>query len=78
MLRYRVNGLFINRWDDSRHVLLQHCVANFKSVTGFDLPRSASEQSRLPVRISCGGRSGSSAWSMYDWVCAKMPDVIWS
>jgi hypothetical protein len=44
MSRYRVDGLFINRWDGSGMCYCQHCVVNFKDATGFDLPRSTIEQ----------------------------------
>ena len=45
MSRYKVDGLFINRWDGSGMCYCQHCVANFKDATGFDLPRSTGQQS---------------------------------
>ena len=45
MSRYNVDGLFINRWDGSGMCYCPHCVANFKNATGFDLPRSAGQQS---------------------------------
>jgi putative glycosyl hydrolase-like family 6 (GHL6) protein/glycosyl hydrolase family 42 (putative beta-galactosidase) len=42
--RYRPDGIFLNRWDGSGECYCQHCVANFKAATGFDLPRGASAQ----------------------------------
>lgn len=36
---YRPDGIFINRWDGSGQCYCQHCRENFKSATGFDLPR---------------------------------------
>jgi hypothetical protein len=42
MSRYRPDGLFLNRWDGSGDCYCQHCVVNFKTATGFDLPRVAS------------------------------------
>jgi hypothetical protein len=44
MSRYRPDGLFLNRWDGSGDCYCQHCVANFKAATGFNLPRVASVQ----------------------------------
>jgi hypothetical protein len=39
MARYNVDGIFVNRWDGSGDCYCQHCRKNFKSATGFDLPR---------------------------------------
>ena len=44
MARYRPDGIFLNRWDGSGDCYCAHCAANFKSATGFDLPRTASMQ----------------------------------
>jgi len=44
MSRYHPDGIFLNRWDGSGDCYCQHCVANFKAATGFDLPRLASMQ----------------------------------
>jgi hypothetical protein len=38
MSRYHVDGIFINRWDGSGMCYCQHCRANFKQASGFDLP----------------------------------------
>jgi Hypothetical glycosyl hydrolase 6/Beta-galactosidase trimerisation domain len=48
MTRYRPDGIFLNRWDGSGQCYCQHCAANFKAATGFDLPRGANAQD--PVR----------------------------
>lgn len=40
MTRYRVDGIFINRWDGAGLCHCQHCRANFLAATGLDLPRS--------------------------------------
>jgi len=48
MNRYRPDGIFLNRWDGSGECYCQHCIANFKAATGFDLPRTTSAQD--PVR----------------------------
>ncbi len=44
MTRYRVDGIFINRWDGSGMCYCEHCVTNFKDATGFDLPRADNPQ----------------------------------
>ena len=44
MTRYRVGGIFLNRWDGSGDCYCVHCQENFKTATGFDLPRTASMQ----------------------------------
>ena len=38
MARYRVDGIFINRWDGSGMCYCEHCRANFKEASGLDLP----------------------------------------
>jgi hypothetical protein len=40
MADYRVDGIFINRWDGSGQCYCEHCQTNFKAATGFDLPRT--------------------------------------
>jgi hypothetical protein len=44
MSQYRVDGIFINRWDGSGQCYCEHCRVNFKTASGFDLPRSNSPQ----------------------------------
>jgi hypothetical protein len=44
MSRYRVDGIFINRWDGSGMCYCEHCVKNFKDATGFELPRTNNPQ----------------------------------
>jgi hypothetical protein len=44
MTRYRVDGIFINRWDGSGMCYCEHCQANFKAASGLDLPRSSNPQ----------------------------------
>jgi hypothetical protein len=39
MSRYHVDGIFMNRWDGSGDCYCVHCQQNFKSATGYDLPR---------------------------------------
>jgi Hypothetical glycosyl hydrolase 6/Beta-galactosidase trimerisation domain len=40
MTRYRVDGIFINRWDGSGPCYCEHCRRQFKAATGLDLPRT--------------------------------------
>ena len=39
MERYRVDGLFVNRWDGSGTCYCEHCRSGFRAATGRDLPR---------------------------------------
>jgi hypothetical protein len=48
MSRYRVDGIFINRWDGSGQCYCEHCRKNFKESSGFDLPQGGSP--RDPAR----------------------------
>ena len=40
MSRYKVDGIFINRWDGSGMCFCEHCRTNFHEATGFELPRT--------------------------------------
>ncbi len=40
MSRYRVDGIFVNRWDGSGTCYCEHCRRNFADATGRELPRS--------------------------------------
>src|SRR5262245_54182989 len=44
MSRYRVDGIFSNRWDGSGMCYCEHCQKNFKAATGLDLPRATNPQ----------------------------------
>jgi hypothetical protein len=44
MRDYRVDGIFINRWNGSGMCYCEHCRANFKTATGHDLPRTSNPQ----------------------------------
>ena len=48
MERYRIDGIFINRWDGSGMCYCEHCRSNFKQATGFDLPHT--DDPRDPTR----------------------------
>jgi hypothetical protein len=39
MSRYRVDGVFINRWDGAGMCYCEHCRANFRGATGLELPQ---------------------------------------
>ncbi|HYV30980.1 MAG TPA: twin-arginine translocation signal domain-containing protein, partial [Candidatus Binatia bacterium] len=44
MSRYRVDGIFINRWDGSGMCYCEHCQRNFKDAMGHELPRTNDAQ----------------------------------
>jgi hypothetical protein len=44
MTRYRVDGLFINRWDGSGTCYCEHCRKNFRASSGQELPRTNDAQ----------------------------------
>jgi hypothetical protein len=44
MTRYRVDGIFINRWSGSGMCYCEHCQRNFKAATGCELPRTDDPQ----------------------------------
>jgi hypothetical protein len=53
MSRYRVDAIFINRWDGSGTCYCEHCRRNFKSASGLDLPRTddRGDPARLPYLV---------------------------
>jgi hypothetical protein len=44
MSRYKVDGIFINRWDGSGACYCEHCARNFRAATGHELPRNSDPQ----------------------------------
>ncbi|MSU65512.1 MAG: twin-arginine translocation signal domain-containing protein [Opitutus sp.] len=40
MSMYRIDGIFINRWDGSGQCYCEHCRKNFHDASGHDLPRT--------------------------------------
>ncbi|MHC1763695.1 MAG: alpha-amylase family protein [Verrucomicrobiia bacterium] len=48
MSRYRVDAIFINRWDGSGMCYCEHCRQNFRQASGLDLPRT--NDPRNPAR----------------------------
>lgn len=44
MSRYRVDAIFINRWDGSAMCYCEHCRTNFRQASGHDLPGTSSPQ----------------------------------
>ena len=42
--RYKVDGVFINRWDGSGMCYCEHCRKNFREAAGLDLPRTTNPQ----------------------------------
>ncbi len=41
MSRYRVDAIFINRWDGSGMCYCEHCRTNFRGASGHELPRTS-------------------------------------
>lgn len=48
MARYRMDAIFINRWDGSGMCYCEHCRNNFRAASGHELPRTNDPQD--PVR----------------------------
>ncbi len=44
MSRYRVDGIFINRWSGSGMCYCEHCRKSFREATGHELPRTSDPQ----------------------------------
>jgi len=44
MSRYRVDGIFINRWDGSGMCFCEHCRRNFREASGHELPHTGNPQ----------------------------------
>lgn len=44
MTAYKVDGIFINRWDGSGMCYCEHCRNNFRAASGRDLPRTNNPQ----------------------------------
>src|SRR5881394_3780138 len=44
MSRYKIDGIFINRWDGFGMCYCEHCLKNFQAATGHDLPRISDPQ----------------------------------
>ena len=44
MSRYRVDAIFINRWDGSGMCYCEHCRKNFREASGLELPRTSDPQ----------------------------------
>ncbi|HSD65695.1 MAG TPA: beta-galactosidase trimerization domain-containing protein, partial [Vicinamibacteria bacterium] len=48
--RYRVDGLFINRWEGSGTCYCEHCRSGFRAATGNDLPRDPGDPAQRDYR----------------------------
>jgi len=44
MSRYKVDAIFINRWDGSGMCYCEHCRKNFRTASGHELPRTTDSQ----------------------------------
>jgi hypothetical protein len=58
MSRYRVDGIFSNRWAGSGMCYCEHCQRNFKVAHGTELPRTSDRKTRPGATISSGNSSG--------------------
>jgi hypothetical protein len=45
--RYKVDGVFANRWAGQGDCYCVHCQSNFKAATGFDLPRGSGDPDQI-------------------------------
>ena len=60
MSRYRVDGIFINRWDGSGMCYCEHCRTNFHAASGHELPARRRPRGPGSAPTSSGASSGSS------------------
>jgi hypothetical protein len=63
--RYRVDGIFINRWTGSGMCYCEHCQANFLAATGHDLPRTADPE-RQPEYLLWRQQRVFDLWRRWD------------
>jgi hypothetical protein len=61
--RYRVDGIFVNRWDGSGMCYCEHC-RDFGQATSLDLPRMADPQDPPGAPTSSGGRRLFDLWRL--------------
>ncbi len=59
MARYRVDGLFVNRWDGSGMCYCEHCRAGFHAATGRDLPRTTDPRDPAQNALSAVARGAA-------------------
>jgi Hypothetical glycosyl hydrolase 6/Beta-galactosidase trimerisation domain len=50
MTRYRVDGLFVNRWNGSGPCFCRHCREDFRAATGGELPRDPKDPGQREYR----------------------------
>ena len=75
--RYRPDAIFINRWDGSGQCFCEHCRTNFRSATGFELPRTDDPQDAAR-RAYIGWRQERlfALWQLWDTEVRKIvPDA---
>ena len=66
MARYKVDGIFINRWAGSGMCYCEHCRTNFRAATGHELPRTDDPQDparRAYIALAAASASSSSGGS---------------
>ncbi len=64
MARYRVDGIFLNRWDGNGVCYCKHCKENFGAATGLDLPRLTTSED--PARRAWAGWRQQRLMSLLD------------
>ena len=73
--RYRVDGIFINRWNGSGMCYCEHCRANFRAATGHELPRSTNPE-RQPEYLLWRQQRVFELWRRWDAEVRKInPDA---
>ena len=66
MARFRVDGIFINRWDGHGHVLLRPLPREFRASTGRELPRTDDPQPARRAYILWEQRRLFELWRLWD------------
>ena len=65
--RYRVDGIFGNRWAGSGDCYCEHCRANFKDATGLELPRTQDAHDRARREYIVWRRARlTQLWKLWD------------
>ena len=65
--RYKVDGIFANRWAGQGDCYCEHCQANFRNATGLDLPRGTdAEGPGAPAVHSMAEGAADELWKHFD------------
>ena len=66
MSRYRVDAIFINRWDGSGLCYCEHCRKNFHAASGHELPRTTDPQDARRAYILWHQQRLFDLWRLWD------------